>query len=437
MGCWEIRPFDFSKRSIAAPQRPASEPPAPVFRGAALTAQTTTTAEWLLSGPSETGKTFAALYRLDSLLRAYAGARAALVRKVRATMVSTVLETWETVIALRGGVTVYGGKRPEWYDYPNGGRVYIGGMDDPGKVLSGERDFIFVNQAEELAREDWETLLTRATGRAGHAPFAMLFGDCNPGSYTHWILARASLLRLESAHPDNPTLYDDVGQLTERGRATMERLRSLTGTLRSRLLDGQWVAAEGAIYGDVWSDGPPDGNVTEEADYQPDAGDVLWACDDGSSGALDANGYYTAASHPRVILFAQLRHDGSICIFDELLSIDTRHDTDIAAALARPYPAPDYAVVDSSAKMFRIWLRDNAGCSVFGGTADVREGIRNLRNAISPNAVGWRRVRVHPRCRHLRAEMVSYQWGEGDKPVKAFDHTLDALRYLAWQLRYE
>lgn len=393
--------------------------------------------EWLLAGPAETGKTFSALYRLDSMMREYPSARAAIVRKVRATMVSTVLETWEGVIALRGSVTPYGGKRPEWYDYSNGARVYVGGMDDPGKVLSGERDFIYVNQTEELEREDWETLLTRATGRAGHAPFAMLFGDCNPGPYTHWILSRTSLRRLESHHQDNPTLYDDSGILTERGRTTMERLNSLTGILRDRLRDGKWVAAEGAIYSDVWSDGPLDGNVTEEADYQSGTGEVLWACDDGTSGALDENGHYTANSHPRVILFVQVRHDGAICVFDELLTIDHRHDTDVTAALARPYPAPEYAIVDRSAKTFQMWIRDSADTSVFSSAGDVLEGIRNLRNALSPNAAGWRRVRVHPRCRHLRAEMVSYQWGENDKPIKAFDHTLDALRYLVWHLRYE
>lgn len=417
--------------------RNPAQQPAPTFRGAALEAQSITASEWLLSGPAETGKTFAALYRLDGLLRDYPAARAAIVRKVRATMVSTVLETWEKVIALRGDVTPYGGKRPEWYDYGNGARVYVGGMDDPGKVLSGERDFIYVNQAEELDREDWETLLTRATGRAGHAPFAMLFGDCNPGSYTHWILSRATLRRMESCHRDNPTLYDDAGGITERGAATMQRLDSLTGILRDRLRDGKWVAAEGAIYSDVWADGPADGNVTEEAEYQPGNGDVAWACDDGTSGAMDENGYYTAASHPRVVLFVQLRSDGSMCVFDEQLSIDHRHDTDVDAALRRGWPAPEYAIVDSAAKTFRMWIRDTAGCGVFGGTSDVLEGIRNLRNALSPNAVGWRRIRVHPRCRHLRAEMVSYQWGQNDKPVKAFDHTLDALRYLAWHLRYE
>ena len=36
-------------------------------------------------------------------------------------------------------VLPYGGNKPEWYDYPNGSRIWIGGMDKPGKVLSAEQ----------------------------------------------------------------------------------------------------------------------------------------------------------------------------------------------------------------------------------------------------------------------------------------------------------
>ena len=63
----------------------------PVFRGAALQAQSMTAREWVISGPSETGKTFAMLYYIHTILTTYPKARATLLRKVRATVYGTVV----------------------------------------------------------------------------------------------------------------------------------------------------------------------------------------------------------------------------------------------------------------------------------------------------------------------------------------------------------
>jgi phage terminase large subunit len=221
----------------------------PTFRGACLEAQTMTAHEWINAGPAETGKTFSLLWRLDSLLRATPRARAAIVRKVRADMDGTVLETWERVIEIRGGVSTFGGESAKFYDYPNGSRVHVGGMDRPGKTLSSERDFIYVNQAEELALEDWEFLLRPTTGRGAVTATPMLFGDCNPGPPDHWIKRRASIRLLESVHQDNPTLFRDDGTPTEQWlQRTGPILESMTGVRRDRLYLGLWVAAEGAVY---------------------------------------------------------------------------------------------------------------------------------------------------------------------------------------------
>jgi phage terminase large subunit len=109
-----------------------------------------------------------------------------------------------------------------------------------------------VNQAEELTLDDWETLTTRATGRGGVMPFAQIYGDCNPGPATHWILSRPTLRLLYSHHEDNPTLYTDAGQLTEQGKRTLAVLDALTGTRYQRLRLGKWVGAEGMVY-EEWS----------------------------------------------------------------------------------------------------------------------------------------------------------------------------------------
>ena len=54
----------------------------------------------MLSGPAETGKTFAVLYKVDTFLRSYPGAQATIARKVRATMCGSVLKTYDRIRAL-------------------------------------------------------------------------------------------------------------------------------------------------------------------------------------------------------------------------------------------------------------------------------------------------------------------------------------------------
>lgn len=205
----------------------------------------------MLAGPAETGKTFGGLYRLDHEARRWPNSQWILARKVRATMDSTVLGTWRRIIAIHGGVEVFGGERPQFYVYPNGARVWIVGFDNPDKILSGEFDGAYVNQAEELDESDHETLTTRVTGRGAQTDTPMVWGDCNPGPEDHWIIRRRDagvLTFLESRHEDNPTLYTDAGELTAQGERTMATLDALTGVRYQRLRMGRWVGAEGQYF---------------------------------------------------------------------------------------------------------------------------------------------------------------------------------------------
>jgi PBSX family phage terminase large subunit len=232
-----------------AAQRVESVQP-PTFRGAALELQSIAGQQFevMLSGPAETGKTYACCYLIDQLLRQYPGSQAVLARKVRDTIIPTVLQTYMKVLERLGGATAYGGKKPFWYDYDNGSRLWFAGLDDPGRALSSERDFIYVNQAEEISVGDWEVLSTRATGRAGNAPVSLVLGDCNPSNKSHWIIGRRSLYVLKSYHKDNPALFDDNGLITAQGEKSLGILANLSEPRRSRLFLGLWASAEGQVY---------------------------------------------------------------------------------------------------------------------------------------------------------------------------------------------
>lgn len=226
---------------------------APDLRGAALDLWCYDGHEAILSGPYETGKTFASLYKLHALLVSTPKARALMVRKTYKSIKNSVVVSYEQKVLPvppehpESSIDKYGGESPEFYDYPNGARLVVGGMDNPDKFLSAEYDFIYVNQTEELRLDDWEKLVGRATGRAGNTTKPQVFGDCNPGPPTHWIKQRDGLKLFNSRHEDNPTLHD--GQdWTEQGRRTLAILDGLTGVRKKRGRYGLWVAAEGQVY---------------------------------------------------------------------------------------------------------------------------------------------------------------------------------------------
>lgn len=218
-----------------------------LFRGSAKAIQSIHHGEFIIAGPAETGKTIATLTLLDILCRRYKNLQVAMARKIRNDMSDTVLRLYERKI-MRDDVKKYGGIHPELYEYSNGSTISIGGMDRPGRILSGAFDAVYVNQSEELDLEDWESFSTRTTGRAGVLQPGLLFGDANPGPPTHWILHRPSLQLFHSKHEDNPALYDDDGNITEQGKRTMQILDALTGVRLERLRYGRWVAAEGTVY---------------------------------------------------------------------------------------------------------------------------------------------------------------------------------------------
>lgn len=429
------------------------KPPPPPQRGysahgAAAEMWRSRSTEVVVSGPAGTGKSRACLEKLHFCALKYPGMRGLIVRKTRESLSEAALVTFEDKVLLPNDAIKDGPRRNfrQAYHYPNKSEIVVGGLDKPGKIMSTEYDMIYVQEATELDLTSWLALTTRL--RNGVMPYQQLIADCNPDAPTHWLWIRSqtgTTTMLHSKHEDNPRLYRG-GQWTAEGRAYREKLERLghidattgerVGTEYQRLGLGLWVQATGVIFG-VWSDGPSDGNVAEAADYEPGAGGVLWFADDGYVGTRDAaTGHWTADSHPRVFLLAQLRHDGTMNIFyedDRCYVLSNDHIDDI---LKLPYPMPEYAVVDKSAAELKGRLHA-AGVYTRNSPSDVEESIKELRRGLALDTNGRRRIRVHPRCANLRAEMPSYRRDANGKIIKAFDHSVDALRYGCWSQRFE
>lgn len=389
----------------------------------------------LLTGSAGGGKSRLGAEKLHGYCLKYPGAFALLVRKTRVSLTKgSLLFLNETVIGSDPRVHQYESK--DYFRYRNGSILAYAGLEDKEQRErlksigpKGGVDIIWGEEATELEEADHNALRARMRGKA--AAWRQLMYSCNPDAPTHWIYNRlivgGEAKSYYSGRQDNiynPADYD----------ATMN---TLTGVDDLRLNKGLWVQASGVVY-EVWSDGPDDGNVTETAEYIPDGGEILWGVDDGYTGKKNPQtGYYTADSHPRVFGLYQLRHDGTIVRFDESYETQMLSEQHIADVLALPYPAPEYAVVDSSAAELRGRLQEQ-GIGSYGGTHPVEEGIKVLRRFVAPDANKRRRFLVHPRCVHFRAEMASYRYDAATgKPVKQFDHGPDEARMMAWKLRYD
>lgn len=422
--------------------------------------------ECMLSGPAETGKTFSALHKLDKLARETENGQFAILRKTRTSMDSTVLRTMKRIIA--DDVLVFGGEKPQWYDYPKGSRIWIAGMDSPSKVLSGERDAIYVNQAEELTLSDWETLTTRATGRGTSTGASQIFGDCNPAGSSHWIPARAreGKLRLfESRHIFNPTLYFQTqarkGQLTIQGQKTMKTLGNLTGVRKARLFEGRWANAEGVIY-----EFDPLYHVVDSFNV-PDDWDRIMAIDFG----------YV---NPFTCLWLAIDPDGRLYLYryiyktqrivsdhaDEIKRLMTGLSKEEWASL-KPYGEGEQpSERDVAFKASEEWKKvigvvsdhdaedratlNKAGFKTVAADKRVKVGIEGLQDRLKIQGDGRPRLFIMrgalteadesliatQRAWTIEQEFDGYVWlpvAEGrqpkEEPLKKDDHALDALRY--------
>lgn len=394
-----------------------------------------------MSGPAGTGKSRAALEKINLMMLKYPGARGLMVRQTAVSLTSTALVTFEqhVVPEALGNNTLkfFGGspREPASYRYANGSRLVVGGMDNPDKIMSSEYDVAYVQEAIELQPDGWEKITTRL--RNGRIPYQQLLADTNPERPTHWLKRRCDdgvTVMLESRHEDNPVLFDDHGALTEKGAAYMAVLDQLTGPRYYRLRKGLWVGAEGMVYETFDPavhlinrfDIPRDWARVESVDFGY-TNPFVW-----QAWAVDPDG--------RMILDREIYFSG------RLVEDHAKHI--LAARRTHKIPLPRALVCDHDAED-RATLERHLGQSVSKANKTVSEGIQAFQVRLKPAGDGRPRVllfndaliekdqgmadRMKPVC--TAEEFLGYVWdttpGKPPKeaPLKEDDHGMDAARY--------
>jgi len=422
--------------------------------------------ELCLSGGFETGKTWSSCKKINALLWKYPGAQWVMTRKTYSSLIATAVQTYERVAGVGKPdckIKAYGGNKPEWYDYPNGSRLWVAGFDNPQKVLSGERDGFYINQGEEFTLEEYETITGRATGRGSIMPYTQVVLDVNPGPPSHWILSRPSLKLIKAYLDDNPTLFEPapehvtavceewpdigdrggIGRWTEQGKRSIGILDKMTGIRYQRYRKGNWVAAEGVVYENFDRE-----KHTCEPFPIPESWTKIRVIDFG----------YT---NPFVCLWAAIDPDGRIYVYREiymtqmLVSEAARQIIDLSGeekfdATICDHDAEDRATLAAMGiKSIPAWKKVKPGIDAVERrmkiAGDDRARISIFRNSIDSAVHRWTFPRTMPDP-HLTEKKVPYctaqefefyVWAKDvsgkpnkEEPVKEFDHGLDCLRYL-------
>jgi phage terminase large subunit len=418
---------------------------APVFYGGAAEMWRYKGQEAILWGSYETGKTVAALTKLHALLVKYPKSRAFITRQTYKSLLATALVTYENKVlpvhpdSHESTIVKYGKSRPEFYQYPNGSHLLVVGMDNPDKILSGEFDFGYVNQAEEIALDAWEKLVARCTGRAGNAPYTQVIGDANPAHPQHWILHRAPLKLFEQTHKHNPSLFNQETQdWTEQGKRTMSILSSMTGIRKARGYEGKWVAAEGVVYEFTNAH-----RITR--DKVPEIRRWYLAIDFG----------YT---NPFVCQLWGVDADGRMYLWHEIYMTRRTVAAHIPAIKAMIGSRQIEAIIADHDAEDRATLREN-GLTTIAAKKDISVGIQTMQERLKIQGDGKPRLYVcedacieydkelyreypgdlHPCCTEHEFAVYAFppsKGGKSDKedPMDLNNHGLDAARYLAMRL---
>lgn len=402
--------------------------------------------EVIISGPYDTGKTITALQRMNLLMAKYPGARGLMVRKTYKSIINSAIVTWERGVHRNQfadnpayPIAKRGGEKPEWYDYPNGSRLVVGGLDNPEKTLSSEYDFIYVNQAEELIEDEWQALTRAASGRAGNAPYSQVFGDCNPDVPEHWILTRKRLHLFESRHEDNPTIFDqETGECIAPER--LAALDAMTGVRYKRGRLGLWVGRAGQVYEDF----DPAVHLIDRAACPPFVRHYR---------SIDFG-----FTNPFVCQWWGEDADGRIYLYREIY-MSQRTINQHAPLINELSQEPITSTVADHDAEDRATL-DEYGIYTLPADKRVSAGIQTVQDRLKVQGDGKPRLYIcrdalvetdpalfdqeqgrplRPHC--TEREFSGYVWPErkadraaDERPVKTDDHGMDALRYMVMAL---
>ena len=377
--------------------------------------------EVLYSGAFGAGKTRALCWKL--VIRAsHPGAIELLVRK---TNVALKRSTLKTLLEPDGDLppvlppgTYTHNKSQQTIRIWGGGEIMYFGMDDPNKIGSTPATGVAIDEATELTEKDYTALRGRIRVKVKGLP-RQIYSATNPGAPSHHLAQRFGLASDSEAAPDTKVITTRTADNFFLPADYVADLNTFSGVARKRYVEGLWVAAEGLVYPEMLNcvvahSEPPLGL----GDYEDVGGiDFGWTA---PFCALQGRIYTPDDGMPVLYVYAE-RYEREISLADHGAALmKSPHGRD---AIWAADPEDPEAIRDLQ----------TAGLRVVKAKKGIKLGIGAVNGLISSG-----RLFISDQCTNLLREAETYAYpedSEAEKPVKGFDHAMDALRYMVMMVR--
>lgn len=273
-------------------------------------------------------------------------------------------------------------------------------LDDPQKIRGRKRNIAWLNEANELTREDFIQITLRTTKK--------VILDYNPSDEYHWIYdhvePRSDTMFVKSTYRDNPFLSDEIIK-------EIEWLKEVDDNAWRVYGEGDRGSSGAAIY--------PRFQVI---DKWPEEGESVYGLD---------FGHNVPSSLVEVKVIED--EEGGRNLYARQLMYEKKLTTqDIISRLEQFIGKNWEPIYGDSSSPDRIEAIFRAGFNVKGADKrnySVKDGI---------DFVKQHRIHIHCESEDLIREMRGYKWKQDaqerilDEPVKFRDHAMDALRYAAY-----
>lgn len=310
-----------------------------------------------------------------------------------------------------------------------GEKIYCIGADNVrqvAKIRGSEIAYVAIDEATDINPEVFEMLKSRLS-----LPWSTCDATTNPGSPNHWFKEFLdSVDRGVDIYCQTYTIYDNPFLPEEYVHALENEYAG--SVWYDRYILGKWTLAEGLVY-------PKYTNAIYDQEFERDADDYCVSLDYGTSNPFAAmlwelrDGVWYG-SHE---LYYSGRDTGVQKTDDEYLSMLENFIDHLKGG--RVYVGTNMwgnveeridripVIVDPSAASFIALLRQSKWLRPISADNDVMNGIRKTSTAMERGL-----VKIHRRCKEWVKEAQSYIWdvhSVEDRPVKDFDHLMDATRY--------
>lgn len=373
----------------------------------------------IFEGPVRAGKSFVSLLRwIDFCMNGPEGALIICGRTDK-TIKRNIIQPLQELI---GSAVVYKQGKGEVQLY-NRTMYVVGANDDraEAKIRGSEFAGALIDEATLIPENFFKMLLSRLS-----IPGSCLFASTNPDSPYHWFKrdfidreADLDLKTFKFSIEDNPSLTD---------KYIKDLSAEYQGLWYKRYIEGKWVLADGAVY-DFF-----DENLHVIPMAQSAASYYIVGIDYGTTNpcAFVLIGY-NGGAYPNMWLEKEYYYDSKESMRQKS---DYEYVNDFLDFIDGHYVKQVY-IDPSAASMKQELIRAGYG-NISDAKNDVLTGIRFQGQLITNGT-----YKICANCLHSIKEYSNYLWdskaserGE-DKPIKKFDHSLDAQRYALYTHFFE